>query len=94
MKRLARAASLVRHLYLVWRAGQLRFRLETFGVYYPALPYTLPLWRAPWRNVVLLLRQSRGYARWVIEMEALRCSGSSAWWNAHLPNRRDRLDDW
>ena len=64
--------TLVRHLYRVWRAGQLRFRLETFGVYYPALPYQAPWWRVSPRGVWLLTRRLLPYARWIAAMEELR----------------------
>jgi hypothetical protein len=74
---------LARHVYRVWRAGQLRFRLETFGLYYPALPYQSPAWRFPIANAVLLLRQARVYAAWVIEMEAIRRDGPDGWWDRH-----------
>lgn len=66
---------LLRHGLLLWRAGQLRTRLETFGVYYPALPYTAPWWRVSPRSTVLLLRRARAYAHWLAEMENLRRRG-------------------
>jgi hypothetical protein len=71
---------LLRHGYRVWRAGQLRFRLETFGVYYPALPYASPWWKVSPRGVFLLLRQLGPYASWLVEMEDLRRYGAKAWW--------------
>jgi hypothetical protein len=64
----------------VWRAGQLRFRLETFGLYYPALPYTAPWWRISPRHLVLFLRQSSAYARWILELDELRRAGVEATW--------------
>lgn len=76
---------LVRHAYRIWRSGQLRFRLETFGLYYPAPPYQAPWWRAPWRNVVLIMRQAARYGVWVVEMEELRRRGPSAWWDGRRP---------
>lgn len=80
MRRLAAAVVVIRHLYRVIRNGQLRFRLETFGVYYPELPYRAPWWRVSPRGVWLLLRQAPAYAKWVVEMERLRHADGSAWW--------------
>lgn len=80
------------HLLRVWRAGQLRFRLETFGLYYPALPYSSPWWRVRFRNLVLLLRHARSYARWVHEMEALKRAGPAGWWAQHGSTRREESD--
>jgi hypothetical protein len=85
MSRLANAWTLARHFYLVWRTGQLRFRLETFGLYYPALPYRSPAWRFPLANCALLLRQARKYLVWVLEMEAIRRDGPDGWWDRHSP---------
>jgi hypothetical protein len=79
---------LTRHLYRVWRAGQLRFRLETFGVYYPALPYAAPWWKVSPRAIHLLLRQLGPYATWLVEMEDLRRYGPAPWW--HDASQRSR----
>lgn len=82
-RQLLAAIRLVRHAYGVVRGGQLRFRLETFGLYYPALPYTADWWRFPGCNLLLMLRQSKRYSAWVIEMEEIRRSGAGAWWDRH-----------
>lgn len=87
------AQHLVRHAYLVWRAGQLRFRLETFGLYYPTLPYTAPWWRAPRRNAIMLVRQASAYARWVVEMEEIRQRGPTSWWDGRRGLGKDVTDD-
>lgn len=71
MSRLRPLMALSRHTCTLWRTGQLRFRLETFGLYYPAPPYTAPWWKARPRNALLLLRQMPAYARWLVEMEDL-----------------------
>jgi hypothetical protein len=68
MKAVRPALCLVRHTYLLWRAGQLRFRLETFGLYYPAPPYSVSWWKVPPRNMLLLLRRAPSYARWLADM--------------------------
>jgi hypothetical protein len=81
MSRLGGALILTLHLYRVWRSGQLRFRLETFGLYYPALPYRSPAWRFPVANALLLLRQAHAYAAWVVEMERIRRHGPDGWWD-------------
>jgi hypothetical protein len=86
-------AIVARHAYQVWRAGQIRFRLETVGLYYPALPYQSPWWRFPLSNAVLLLQQSRSYASWVVEMESLQREGPTGWWDAQYPNRKDSWYD-
>lgn len=81
MKWLLRYLRLTRHLVRVWRAGQLRFRLETFGLYYPHPPYASPWWRFNMRSAWLLLRQLPSYARWVEEMEQLQEKGPASWWH-------------
>ncbi len=71
---------LLRHAVLVWRTGQLRFRLETFGLYYPSPPYRAPWWRVSPRVAWLLLAGIGAYARWLVEMEELRRGGPARWW--------------
>ncbi len=91
------AARLIRHAVHCWRAGQVRFRLETFGVYYPALPYTAPWWKAPPSNLLLLCRQGPAYLAWILEMDQVRRGGSMAWWIRYQTtpeNMRRLLDDW
>ena len=80
--------ALLRHAALLWRTGQLRFRLETFGLYYPAPQYQAPWWRVSPRSSLLLLRQGRAYAHWLVEMHELR-DGPSGWWS----RERARLAD-
>lgn len=79
-----------RHLFLLWRWGQLRFRLETFGMYYPTLPYTSPAWRMTPRVALLLLRRAPAYVRWLLEMEDVRRGGPEGWWRRHRSAGRDR----
>lgn len=67
--------TLARHALLLWRSGQLRTRLETFGVYYPALPYTAPWWKVSPRAALLLVRRSRTYGRWLLDMDSVRRGG-------------------
>ncbi|MGI8824794.1 MAG: hypothetical protein ACR2JC_03960 [Chloroflexota bacterium] len=66
----------VRHLLRLQRAGQLRFRLETFGVYYPALPYEAPWWCVSPRYAAMLVKGLPTYMRWVMEMERLQSAGA------------------
>lgn len=80
MRRARAMTILLRHGWWIWRAGQLRFRLETFGLWWPALPYQAPWWRVPPRNLVLFARRLVSYCRWVVEMEALRRHGPAGWW--------------
>jgi hypothetical protein len=72
--------ALLRHGALLWRTGLLRFRLETFGTYYPAPPYQTPAWRLTPAHTVLLLRRARAYGRWLVEMEQVRRTGAHGWW--------------
>ncbi|HZU12624.1 MAG TPA: hypothetical protein VFB58_07265 [Chloroflexota bacterium] len=72
MRELRAWITLTRHALLLWRTGQLRFRLETFGVYYPALPYSAPWWRISTPVAFMLLRRARSYAHWLVEMDDLR----------------------
>lgn len=72
---------LLRHGINLFRSGQLRFRLETFGVYYPELPYRAPFWKTSLPTVALLLRRSRAYAHWLLEMQELRAGRN--WWDQH-----------
>jgi len=58
-------------MFRIWRSGQLRFRLETFGLYYPEPPYTAPWWRIRPRNAGLLLRQMPAYVRWLDSLNHL-----------------------
>jgi hypothetical protein len=69
--------TLMRHVALLWRTGLLRFRMETFGLYYPAPPYQAPAWRVSPRQTMLLLRRARSYGRWLVEMEDIRRAGAS-----------------
>lgn len=71
---------LARHIALLVGTGQLRFRAETFGLYYPAPQYAAPWWRVSPTVLALLLRRTRSYARWLDEMEMIARSGGSAWW--------------
>lgn len=75
--------TLARHVALLWRTGLLRFRLETFGLYYPALPYQSSTWRLSPRQALLLVRRARSYGLWLLEMEEVGCAGGSAWWRSH-----------
>jgi hypothetical protein len=86
MKALARVLLVLRHFWRVWRDGQVRFRLETFGVYFPALPYEAPWWRVSPQNFWLLLKRMPAYARWIEEMHTIRRLGGAGWWGDDLPD--------
>jgi hypothetical protein len=84
------ARLMVRHLRSLVREGQLRFRMETFGLYYPAPPYGRPWWKLSPGPVALLVRRARSYGEWVIAMEKIRSEGHAAWWETHGgPPRRE-----
>jgi hypothetical protein len=78
MRRLRAPAILALHVWSVWRAGQLRFRMETFGLYYPALPYTVSWWRIPPSNLALFLQRAGVYARWAVDMDEIHRGGVEA----------------
>ena len=67
---------LLRHIVRVWRAGQLRFRLETFGLYYPTPPYSAHWWQMSPDYARMLLGRLVPYARWVAEQEAIQRRGA------------------
>ncbi len=78
-------AALAIHVIRLQRSGQLRFRAETFGVYYPALPYARPWWRISPAPAIALLRQALNYGRWLVEMDDLRRHGAPGWWESRVP---------
>jgi hypothetical protein len=80
---------LLRHALGLWRAGQVRFRLETFGVYFPTAPYSAPWWRMSPSVLILLLRRARAYAEWVEELDRIRRGGSETWWDGKRPQGTD-----
>lgn len=86
--------AVLRHAVLLWRTGLLRFRLETFGVYVPALPYTAPAWKLSPRYVALLARQSRSYGRWLLELDAIRRDGADGWWGQRPTRPNDSFHEW
>ena len=77
------------HSIRLWRTGQLRFRLETFGLYFPSPPYASPWWRLSPRTVLPFLRQLPAYAAWLAEMEDLRGGGPGKWWDERLETLRE-----
>lgn len=80
MRHVRAAVILLRHAWRVYRGGQIRFRLETFGLYYPAPPYRRPVWQLTPGSLRLLWETAGAYARWVIEMEEMRKRGAQGWW--------------
>jgi hypothetical protein len=74
---------LLRHGALLWRSGQIRFRLETYGLYYPARPYEAPAWRVSLRSARLLIEGAHAYARWLAEMDEVAAHGPAGWWSRH-----------
>ena len=81
------ALALIRNGLAIVRNGQLRFRLETFGLYYPSLPYLRPIWRVSPRVALLFLRQLPAYSRWLAEMRDLERTGTEGWWRTQWRNR-------
>ncbi|MBI4507932.1 MAG: hypothetical protein HY691_20590, partial [Chloroflexi bacterium] len=76
------------------RLRLLRFRLETFGLYYPSLPH-----ERPWRRVapavaLLVARRLPGYLRWIGDLRAVARRGAAGWWRRHQrPAERARWDE-
>jgi hypothetical protein len=83
-------ARLARHVLSLKRAGQLRFRAETFGLYYPALQYAAPWWRVSPRTLVMLIRHAGPYLDWLGEMETISRKGGPGWWDLIAPERSGR----
>ncbi|MDQ2744185.1 MAG: hypothetical protein M3Z66_18090 [Chloroflexota bacterium] len=79
----AHVLRLSRHLLVLVRTGQLRFRLETFGLYYPRPQYSAPWWQiSPW---ILwgLVRRAKAYAAWLEEMDGIAQAGDTSWWESY-----------
>ena len=77
-------AALARNAVRLIRGGQVRFRLETFGLYFPHLPYETPIWQISPRVAFLLLRQLPAYSRWLAEMEEIGLAGPESWWRGRM----------
>ena len=82
------------HGWLLLRAGVLRWRLETFGLYMPSLPEQRPWWRVNGRMALALLRQRGRYAHWLSDMRLLSREGPAGWWKASLGSRYPALRDY
>jgi hypothetical protein len=80
VERVRDARVLFRHVRALHQTGQLRFRAETFGLYYPALPYRRPWWRLSPLEAVRFARRATDYAYWVVEMHHLKQEGDAGWW--------------
>jgi hypothetical protein len=85
---------LIVHLYRLWRTGQSRFRLETYGLYYPGFPYERPLWAVNPAVLVMFARHLPSYTRWVRRMEGLRSRGPGGWWRDAGYEIGEVLDEW
>ncbi len=83
MRRLRETMALAVHVVRLWRAGQFRFRLETFGVYYPSLPNQAPWWRVNPTTIRLLLAQMSTYVAWLSELQRIK---------GHCTESRKELD--
>lgn len=73
------------HLLRLWRGGQLRFRLETFGLYYPQVPGSRRWWQIVPRQVVLLAETSPRYLAWLNDMSRVSAHGAHEWWGGRVP---------
>jgi hypothetical protein len=76
---------LVIHGIALVRSGQLRFRLETFGLWYPRPLYQAPWWQPDPRVLWHLAGRIGGYAAWLRELNAVGRAGSTGWWATVLP---------
>lgn len=76
---------MIDHLLALYRAGQLRFRAETFGLYFPSLPGRRPWWRVAIGSLLFMIRASRSYAHWTDEMNTVARGGPHGWWGREWP---------
>lgn len=76
---------LILHGIALARSGQLRFRLETFGLWYPRPLYQAPWWQPDPRVLRHLVGRTGRYAAWLRELNAIRRAGSTGWWATALP---------
>lgn len=63
----------------------MRFRSETFGLFYPALPETRTWWRFSLQPGLLLLATFRRYRCWLSEMRTVATFGAHDWWGREWP---------
>ena len=76
---------LLKNIARARRFRLLRFRLLTFGLYEPHWLYgrrvfAHPRWQVNPRVVLLLLRHTPSYGRWLREMEVAARDGAAGWW--------------
>lgn len=76
---------LILHGIALARSGQLRFRLETFGLWYPRPLYQAPWWQPDLRMLRHLVERTGRYAAWLRELNTIRQAGSTGWWATALP---------
>jgi hypothetical protein len=76
---------MVEHVWRLIRSGQARFRAETYGLYFPALPGSRPAWKVSPITLVMLARTLPRYARWHRRMEILAMRGGHDWWAMEWP---------
>ena len=81
----AALGELVIHGIALVRSGQLRFRLETFGLWYPRPLYQARWWQLDPRVLGHLAGRLGCYAAWLRELNAVRRAGSTGWWATALP---------
>jgi len=73
------------HLVSLVRSNQLRFRAETFGLYYPALPGRRHAWTVSPRGLLLLAQSLRTYPTWQARVSAIARGGAHEWWGRQWP---------
>lgn len=79
-----RGESVLVHLARLVRLRLLRFRLETFGLYFPSLPHERPWWQVSLHVVPLLARRLGSYATWSGDLRHLARRGAAGWWQRRL----------
>jgi hypothetical protein len=75
----------IRHVRRLQASGQLRFRAETFGLYFPAFPDSRAWLLISPSPMKLLLGQARAYSTWRREMCWVVTSGPHEWWGRQWP---------
>lgn len=76
---------MVTHLATLFKAGQVRFRMEAYGLYYPSTPEKRPVWRAAPAAIPALLRSLPAYVTWVRQARQVQMGGAHEWWGRQWP---------
>jgi hypothetical protein len=73
------------HVARLARANQFRFRAETFGLFFPALPNSRPFWRLSPTGLIIFAKALSRYRVWHSRMLLLARGDAHDWWGARWP---------